>query len=96
MSEPSERLYFDSHHGKEPRHDVTHLPLRRYGMKVAGDVMIARTNPPQHQQMAVRRELLKMICLMHEFQEILLETADKHKQTVMPGYTHIRHAQPTT
>lgn len=69
---------------------------KKHGMKVAGDIMIARTNPPQHQQMEVRRKLLKMICLMHEFQQVLLETADRHKDAVMPGYTHIRHAQPTT
>jgi argininosuccinate lyase len=68
----------------------------KYGINVAGDLMIARTNPPQRQQMAVRRKLLKMLCLMRTFQRILLETADQHKHAVMPGYTHIRHAQPTT
>ncbi len=25
-----------------------------------------------------------------------METADKYKDAVMPGYTHLRHAQPTT
>ncbi len=69
---------------------------KKHGINVAGDVMIARTNPPQRQQMAVRRKLLKVICLMHEFQAVLLETADEYKNAVMPGYTHIRHAQPTT
>ncbi len=69
---------------------------KKHGIDVAGNIMIARTNPPQRSQMAVRRKLMKMICLMHEFQEVLLETADKYKDAVMPGYTHIRHAQPTT
>jgi len=69
---------------------------KKHGMAVGGDLMIARTNPPQRQQMSVRRDLLKTIYLMHEFQEVLLETADRYKETVMPGYTHIRHAQPTT
>jgi argininosuccinate lyase len=46
--------------------------------------------------MVVRRKLLKMLCLLRTFQRILLETADQYKTTVMPGYTHIRHAQPTT
>jgi len=69
---------------------------KKHGIAVAGNIMIARTNPPQRSQMAVRRQLMKMICLMHEFQEVLLETADKCKDAVMPGYTHIRHAQPTT
>ncbi len=69
---------------------------KKHGLDVAGDLMIARTNPPQRQQIPVRRKLLKMICLMQEFQAVLLETADKNKESVMPGYTHIRHAQPTT
>lgn len=68
----------------------------KHGMSVAGDMGIARTNPPQRQQMAVRQRLLKVLHLMHEFQEVLLETADRYKETVMPGYTHLRHAQPTT
>jgi argininosuccinate lyase len=68
----------------------------RHGIEVGGDLMIARTRPPMRQQFAVRHELMKMICLMHDFQQVLLETASKHTKTVLPGYTHIRHAQPTT
>ena len=67
-----------------------------HGVDIGGDIMIARTNPPQRQQMAVRRKLLKILCLLHELQDVLLDTADKYKHAVMPGYTHIRHAQPTT
>lgn len=69
---------------------------KKHGIEMAGTLMVARTNPPQHQQMEVRKMLLKVLCLMHEFQEVLLENGDKYKRTVMPGYTHIRHAQPTT
>jgi len=69
---------------------------KKHGINVAGNIMIARTNPSQRSQMAVRAKLMKMICLMLEFQQVLLETADKYKDAVMPGYTHIRHAQPTT
>ena len=68
----------------------------RHGIEVGGDLMMARTRPPMRQQLAVRHELMKMICLMHDFQQVLLETATQHTHTVMPGYTHIRQAQPTT
>ncbi|MBT3378977.1 MAG: hypothetical protein HN742_02380 [Lentisphaerae bacterium] len=68
----------------------------KHGIDVGGDMMIGRTNPSQRQQMAVRRKLLKMLALMHNFQQVLLETAQANIDTVMPGYTHIRHAQPTT
>ncbi|QNN22564.1 hypothetical protein HED60_09880 [Planctomycetales bacterium ZRK34] len=69
---------------------------QKHGIDTAGNIMIARTNPPQRQQMRVREKLMKVICLMHEFQQVLLENADKYKDAVMPGYTHLRHAQPTT
>jgi argininosuccinate lyase len=68
----------------------------RYGIEASGDFMIARTRPPMRQQFAVRQPLMKTIVLMHDFQQVLLETAEKYKESVMPGYTHIRHAQPTT
>lgn len=66
------------------------------GIEKGGNLMMARTRPPQRQQMTVRHRLLKTISLMHDFQQVLLETADRTKDAVMPGYTHIRHAQPTT
>lgn len=32
--------------------------------------------------------------LMIDLQQVLVETAAKHLDTVMPGYTHLQHAQP--
>jgi len=34
--------------------------------------------------------------MLHELQKVTLDTAERYKATVMPGYTHIRHAQPET
>jgi len=70
--------------------------IKKYGQDVGGNINLARTSPPARQTMPVRHKLLREICVIHDFQETLLNLAEKHTQTVMPGYTHIRHAQPTT
>ncbi len=68
----------------------------KLGAPVAGNITIGRVLPSARMEMPVRRQLLKQMSLLHGLQQILLETADKHKTAVMPGYTHNRHAQPTT
>jgi argininosuccinate lyase len=69
---------------------------RECGDSIANYLRVARTVPSMKQQMQIRPELLKLILLMDDFLQILLELAERTKEAVMPGYTHIRHAQPTT
>ena len=68
----------------------------KLGAPVAGNMTIGRVLPSGRMEMPVRRELLKQMSLLYGLQEILLDTAEKYKTAVMPGYTHNRHAQPTT
>ncbi len=70
--------------------------IEKQGQRIGGSLTIGRTRPPMRQQFAVRHELMKLICCLHDFQDTLLDTAEEHLNTVMPGYTHIRDAQPTT
>ncbi|MBR3723464.1 MAG: argininosuccinate lyase [Selenomonadaceae bacterium] len=42
----------------------------------------------------VRREVAEIEALIVDMQEALLETADKYKDVIMPGYTHLQRAQP--
>jgi len=44
----------------------------------------------------VRHQLMKQMCRIYDLQEATLDRAEKHATTIMPGYTHFRHAQPTT
>jgi argininosuccinate lyase len=74
---------------------LQNLINEKLGSEYGGYVMLARTLKPE-QQFTVRHNLTKIICLMHDFLQVLLETADRTKNSVMPGYTHLRHAQPTT
>ncbi len=44
----------------------------------------------------LRADLLELIETVVEAREQLLEVAAEHTETVMPGYTHLQPAQPTT
>ena len=68
----------------------------KLGAPVAGNMTIGRVLPSNRMEIPVRRQLLKKMTLLYGLQQILLDTADKYKTAVMPGYTHNRHAQPTT
>ena len=44
----------------------------------------------------LRQEIEEIKAMVLDFIRVLLEQADQHKQTVMPGYTHLQRAQPIT
>lgn len=44
--------------------------------------------------MYLRREAVNIMELIRDLQQALLETADKYKEVIMPGYTHLQRAQP--
>jgi len=47
-------------------------------------------------RMAVREELLAMLHALLKLRDVLLGIAGEHCHTIMPGFTHLQHAQPTT
>lgn len=76
--------------------DLETFVFNQSGEEVGNYLRIARTQPSMKQQMQVRPKLTKLLIELDDFQQILLELADRTKNVIMPGYTHIRHAQPTT
>lgn len=72
------------------------LFMQELGDKVGGRLTLQRTTPPGRQTIYIRRYLLERMCQIYDMQHAILELADKHASTIMPGYTHERHAQPTT
>ena len=44
----------------------------------------------------LREEMLKQMSALIRVREVLVALADLHTETVMPGFTHLQHAQPTT
>ena len=44
----------------------------------------------------LRQRLLALCGAFNEFRSAVLKVAEEHKNTVMPAYTHMQHAQPMT
>ncbi|MEK7671885.1 MAG: argininosuccinate lyase, partial [Bacteroidota bacterium] len=42
----------------------------------------------------LRKETKEIVALIRRFQSALLKQAEKHKDTIVPGYTHLQRAQP--
>lgn len=70
--------------------------IETLGERVGGRVMMARTQPSGRQMLEVRHKLMKQMCRTYDLLEATLDLAEQHAATIMPGYTHFRHAQPTT
>lgn len=47
-------------------------------------------------RLVLRDELLGLLEEIHALRKTLLALAEKHSETLMPGFTHLQHAQPTT
>ncbi len=47
-------------------------------------------------RIALRTELVFLLEEVHALAATLVKTAEEHRETIMPGYTHTQHAQPTT
>ena len=69
---------------------------KKLGPEIGGNLMVVRTTPPARQAVYVRYQLMKRMCQIYDMQVATLDFAEKHAETIMPGYTHNRHAQPTT
>jgi len=64
---------------------------------VAGKLHIARSRNDQialDERMYLKEEVLKTQGLLKNLQKSLLSSAQKHLGIIMPGYTHLQHAQP--
>lgn len=46
--------------------------------------------------MYMKKEGAEVAALILDLEKVLLELADKHNKTIMPGYTHLQRAQPIT
>ncbi|MEG8946542.1 argininosuccinate lyase [Rosettibacter firmus] len=46
------------------------------------------------ERLYIKKEIGVLEKLISSFQKVLLKIADKHKDTIIPGYTHLQRAQP--
>ncbi len=73
--------------------------IRQLGEDVGGRIHLGRSSGDLgavSTRLYLRDNLLKVLHSVNHFRKILVETARDHLDTIMPGYTHGQHAQPTT
>ncbi|NQN65722.1 argininosuccinate lyase [Streptococcus suis] len=64
---------------------------------VAGKLHTARSRNDQvatDMHLYLKDTLFQVISKLSNLQEVLLDVAEQHVETIMPGYTHLQHAQP--
>ncbi|WP_208560232.1 argininosuccinate lyase [Marinilactibacillus kalidii] len=44
----------------------------------------------------VKNQMSEIKAQLHQFEEVIIEQAEQHLHTIMPGYTHLQIAQPVT
>ena len=66
------------------------------GEAVVGNLNLGRTRPEPLARMTLRDGLLDTVDMVLDLRRALVERAREEAETVMPGYTHLQHAQPTT
>jgi argininosuccinate lyase len=79
--------------------NLEHALIERVGMDVGGRMHTGRSRndlgATMH-RLAVREALVDFLELQFGLHACLLDKAAEHTDTVMPGYTHLQPAQPTT
>ena len=78
--------------------NIEHLLIERVG-EAGKRVHTARSRNDQvatDLRMFVRDAVLEIITLLIDVQEVLIERAEEELGTIMPGFTHMQHAQPVS
>ena len=73
--------------------------IRALGESVGGRIHLGRSSGDLGEvstRLYIRDQLLLVMERVLEFRRVLIDVAKQHLDTVMPGYTHAQHAQPTT
>ena len=73
--------------------------IKKLGEDVAGRMHTGRSRNDEvatDLRMALREKVLLILKDLINLEKDLIEMAKEHKETLMIGYTHLQHAQPTT
>ncbi|QSZ68118.1 argininosuccinate lyase [Methanofollis aquaemaris] len=91
--EAYDECFEDIHAGKEA------ALIARVGEEFGGRLHMGRSRNDEVAtciRMRLREELLGCIAAVCDLRRVLLDLAEAHRETIMPGFTHLQHAQPTT
>jgi argininosuccinate lyase len=94
--------YFVEH--RLPSYEDVHTAIesvliREIGEDIGGRMHTGRSRNDEVAtciRLALRTELLGILKAVNELRNVVIEKAAENVDTVMPGYTHLQHAQPTT
>lgn len=73
--------------------------IKEAGIEIGGRLHVGRSRNDEVAtclRIRTREILLDQIDSLIQFREILVQQALKNVHTIMPGFTHLQHAQPTT
>jgi len=87
-----------------PNYEDVHTAIESWVTREIGDNAGGRMHTARSRndevatciRIALRDELLRLMKELNELRRALIESAAENIETVMPGYTHLQHAQPTT
>ncbi len=79
--------------------NIENYVISKCGIEYGGRMHTARSRNDQvltDTKLHLRKELLEVMGCVLELEESLLCLADQNADAIMPGYTHMQHAQPIT
>jgi argininosuccinate lyase len=92
-AEAYDERFEDIHAGKEA------VLIGQVGEAFGGRLHMARSRNDEVAtciRMRLRDDLIALVEETCRLRELLLDLAGEHTETIMPGFTHLQHAQPTT
>jgi argininosuccinate lyase len=78
---------------------IESILIESAGVEIGGRLHIGRSRNDEVAtciRIKLREELLKQMAALLKVRKVLIALAGQHKDSVMPGFTHLQHAQPTT
>jgi argininosuccinate lyase len=73
--------------------------IRQLGEEIGGRIHLGRSSGDLcevSRRIAYRDDLLKVLRSLNDLRRVLIKIGEEQIETVMPGFTHGQHAQPTT
>jgi argininosuccinate lyase len=78
---------------------IESLLVETLGAEIGGRMHMGRSRNDEVAtciRIKLRDDLLKQLAALLKIREVLTALAHHHTDTIMPGFTHLQHAQPTT
>ncbi len=78
---------------------IESLLVESLGVEAGGRMHMGRSRNDEVAtciRIKLREELLKQLSALIKVRKVLITLAERHSDTIMPGFTHLQHAQPTT